>query len=69
KETGSSNAERLITERLRRRQELLGYTQLPVERIAAEVGFLSPVTCLQHFKSNFGVSPGVCLKTFRVMAL
>lgn len=44
KATGSSIAEWLITERLRRSQELLGSSQLPVERIAAEVGFLSPVT-------------------------
>lgn len=68
KATGSSIAEWLITERLRRSQELLGSSQLPVERIAAEVGFLSPVTWRQHFKSHFGVSPAEWRKTFRGMA-
>lgn len=67
KATGSSIAEWLITERLRRSQEPLGSSQLPVERIAAEVGFLS-VTWRQHFKSHFGVSPAEWRKTFRGMA-
>lgn len=44
KATGSSVAEWLIAERLRRSGELLESSRLPVERIATEVGFLSPVT-------------------------
>ena len=63
--TGSSVAEWIINERLRRSQELLESTPLPVERIAGEVGFLSPVTWRQHFKSRFGVSPAEWRKTFR----
>lgn len=44
KATGSSVAEWLIAERLRRSQTLLESSQLPVERIAEQVGFQSPVT-------------------------
>ncbi|HEB0853071.1 TPA: helix-turn-helix domain-containing protein, partial [Citrobacter freundii] len=65
KATGSSVAEWLIAERLRRSQELLESSPLPVERIAEQVGFLSPVTWRQHFKSHFGVSPAEWRKTFR----
>lgn len=65
KATGSSVAEWLITERLRRSQALLESSSLPVERIAEQVGFLSPVTWRQHFKAHFGVSPAEWRKTFR----
>lgn len=65
KATGSSVAEWLIAERLRRSQTLLESSQLPVERIAEQVGFQSPVTWRQHFKSHFGVSPSEWRKTFR----
>lgn len=65
KATGSSVAEWLIAERLRLSQELLESSQLPVERIAEEVGFLSPITWRQHFKAHFGVSPAEWRKTFR----
>ena len=65
KATGSSVAEWLIAERLRRSQTLLESSQLPVERIAEQVGFQSPVTWRQHFKSHFGVSPAEWRKTFR----
>ncbi|MDN8552557.1 helix-turn-helix domain-containing protein [Citrobacter werkmanii] len=65
KATGSSVAEWLIVERLRRSQALLESSQLPVERIAEQVGFQSPVTWRQHFKSHFGVSPAEWRKTFR----
>lgn len=68
KATGSSVAEWLITERLRRSQELLESSHLPVERIAEQVGFLSPVTWRQHFKSHFGVSPAEWRKTFQGVA-
>lgn len=68
KATGSSVAEWLINERLRRSQELLESSRLPVERIAGEVGFLSPVTWRQHFKSRFGVSPAEWRKTFQGVA-
>ncbi|MEG1247982.1 MAG: helix-turn-helix domain-containing protein [Citrobacter sp.] len=65
KATGSSVAEWLIAERLRRSQTLLESSSLPVERIAEQVGFQSPVTWRQHFKSHFGVSPAEWRKTFR----
>lgn len=66
KATGSSIAEWLITERLRRSRGTVGISQLPVERIAAEVGF--SVTLASAFKSHFGVSPAEWRKTFRGMA-
>ncbi|QMI04256.1 helix-turn-helix domain-containing protein [Citrobacter sp. RHB25-C09] len=65
KATGSSIAEWLISERLRRSQDLLESSRIPVERIAEQVGFLSPVTWRQHFKSRFGVSPAEWRKTFQ----
>ncbi|WP_260862844.1 GlxA family transcriptional regulator [Citrobacter sp. Marseille-Q6884] len=65
KATGASVAEWLIAERLRRSQVLLESSHLPVERIAEQVGFLSPVTWRQHFKAHFGVSPAEWRKTFR----
>lgn len=65
KATGLSVAQWLIAERLRRSQELLESSQLPVERIAEQVGFLSPVTWRQHFKARFGVSPAEWRKTFQ----
>ena len=68
KATGSSVAQWLIAERLHRSQALLETSPLPVERIAEQVGFLSPVTWRQHFKSRFGVSPAAWRKTFRGMA-
>ncbi|WP_042286107.1 GlxA family transcriptional regulator [Citrobacter sedlakii] len=68
KATGCSVAEWLIRERLRLSQTLLESSQLPIERIASEVGFQSAVTWRQHFKSHFGVSPAEWRKTFRGMA-
>ncbi|POT58488.1 AraC family transcriptional regulator [Citrobacter amalonaticus] len=68
KATGSGVAQWLITERLHRSQALLESSQLPVGRIAEQVGFLSPVTWRQHFKSRFGVSPVEWRKTFQGVA-
>lgn len=57
KATGLSVTQWLVQERLRLAQNALETTTSTVERIAATVGFNSPVTFRQHFKTHFGVSP------------
>lgn len=68
KATGSSITEWLINERLRCSQVLLESSHIPIEHIAEQVGFQSPVTWRQHFKSRFGVSPAEWRKTFQGVA-
>ena len=65
KATGMTVADWLTTERLRRSQILLESGSLPIETVAEQVGFVSPVTYRQQFKSRFGVSPAEWRKTFR----
>ncbi|EKS7428022.1 TPA: helix-turn-helix domain-containing protein [Enterobacter cancerogenus] len=66
--TGMSVADWLSAERLRRSQILLESGNLPIESVAAEVGFASAVTYRQQFKARFGVSPREWRKTFRTRA-
>lgn len=66
--TGMSVADWLSAERLRRSQILLESGNLPIESVAAEVGFASAVTYRQQFKARFGVSPMGWHKTFRTRA-
>lgn len=66
--TGMSVADWLSAERLRRSQILLESGNLPIESVAAEVGFASAVTYRQQFKARFGVSPMAWRKTFRTRA-
>lgn len=66
--TGMSVADWLSAERLRRSQILLESGNLPIESVAAEVGFASAVTYRQQFKARFGVSPMEWRKTFRTRA-
>jgi transcriptional regulator GlxA family with amidase domain/DNA-binding CsgD family transcriptional regulator len=56
-EVGTSPARWLQQTRLRLAQQLLETTALPVERIARDVGFGSPTTFREGFRSVFGVSP------------
>lgn len=63
--TGMSVADWLSAERLRRSQILLESGNLPIESVAAEVGFASAVTYRQQFKARFGVSPTEWRRTFR----
>lgn len=65
KATGMTVADWLTAERLRRSQILLESGSLPIETVAEQVGFVSPVTYRQQFKSRFGVSPAEWRKTFR----
>ncbi|WP_037558474.1 GlxA family transcriptional regulator [Spirillospora albida] len=51
--------------RIRRAQQLLETTDLPVERIAAASGFGSPVTLRAHFTRRVGASPQAYRNAFR----
>src|SRR5690606_3179205 len=51
--------------RVRRAQELLESTDLPVERVAAEAGFGSAVTLRAHYARRVGASPLAYRGAFR----
>jgi len=55
----------LLTQRIRRAQQLLEATDEPVERIAELAGFGSPANLRQHFSRATGVSPLSYRRTFR----
>lgn len=63
---GSSPALWLGKARVRRAQNLLETTRLPVEQIAAEAGFKSAAVLREHFKCSVGVSPGAWRRSFGV---
>ncbi|MEB5707966.1 GlxA family transcriptional regulator [Pantoea anthophila] len=65
KATGMSPGEWLMAERLQCSQLLLETTSNSIESVAAKVGFESPVSFRQRFKSRFGVSPSEWRRTFR----
>ena len=64
KATGMTFVEWLINERLQRTRELLESTTLSVESIADLVGFNTPTSLRQHFKSRNQVSPSEWRRTF-----
>ncbi|WP_347114816.1 helix-turn-helix domain-containing protein [Leclercia sp. S52] len=68
KATGMSVASWITAERLRRSQLLLESSNLPIEAVAEQVGYLSAVTWRQQFKARFGVSPAEWRKTFRTQS-
>jgi transcriptional regulator GlxA family with amidase domain len=57
KATGSTVTKWLNAERIVRAQELLETTSLPIERIAGEAGFGTPLSLRQQFSSQLGTSP------------
>ncbi|TDD88182.1 GlxA family transcriptional regulator [Actinomadura rubrisoli] len=67
-QTGTTPLRWLSGARIRRAQELLEGTDLPVERVAAASGFGSPVTLRAHFARRVGASPQVYRDTFRARA-
>lgn len=69
KATGMSVVSWITAERLRRSQLLLESSNLPIEAVAEQVGYLSAVTWRQQFKARFGVSPAEWRKTFRTQTL
>jgi len=64
-QTGTTPLAWLQRTRLRQAQHLLETTGHPVERIAAQVGFGSPTTFRERFRSLIGTSPQAYRRTFR----
>jgi transcriptional regulator GlxA family with amidase domain len=64
-EVGMSPGRWLIQQRLVRARELLESTDLPVDRIALEVGFATGASLRQHLHEAIGVSPLAYRRTFR----
>ena len=64
KATSMTVVEWLVNERIQRSRELLETTSLPVEQIAAAVGFQTPTSFRQHFRQRHQVSPSAWRKTF-----
>ncbi|MEV6921917.1 helix-turn-helix domain-containing protein [Amycolatopsis sp. NPDC051106] len=64
-ETGQSPIQWLTGVRVRHAQELLEVTDHTVDRIAAQVGFLSPSNFRTQFTQTVGVNPAAYRKTFR----
>jgi len=62
--TGTTPAEWLREERLRRARELLETTLQPIEAIAAACGFGSSATLRHHFRERLGTSPNAYRRRF-----
>jgi len=62
--TGTSPLRWLLTQRVRRAQELLETTDLSVEQIAARTGMGTATTLRRHFSRQVGVPPETYRRTF-----
>ncbi|MFK0100795.1 GlxA family transcriptional regulator [Streptomyces sp. NPDC091040] len=67
-EVGMSPGRWLTQQRVRRACRLLETTDLPVDRIAGEVGFATGASLRQHLHAVIGVSPKAYRNTFRARA-
>ncbi len=67
-ETGTSPGRWLIQQRVHRARHLLEASDLPVDRIAAEIGFATGASLRQHLHAAIGVSPQAYRNTFRARA-
>lgn len=67
-ETGMSPGRWLIQQRVHRARQLLESSDLPVDRVAAEVGFATGTSLRQHLHAAIGVSPQAYRKTFQAGA-
>lgn len=67
-ETGMSPGRWLIQQRVHRARQLLESSDLPVDRVAAEVGFATGTSLRQHLQAAIGVSPQAYRKTFQAGA-
>ncbi|MZD09512.1 helix-turn-helix domain-containing protein [Streptomyces sp. SID5785] len=65
-ETGTSPGRWLIQQRVRRARHLLEASDLPVDRIAAEVGFATGASLRRHLHAAIGVTPVAYRRTFQV---
>ncbi|WP_243717475.1 helix-turn-helix domain-containing protein [Actinomadura sp. KC345] len=64
-QAGTTPLRWLSRARVHRAQQLLETTDLPVERVATEAGFGSPVTLRAHFARSVGASPLAYRGAFR----
>ncbi|MFI5682009.1 GlxA family transcriptional regulator [Streptomyces cellulosae] len=64
-ETGLSPGRWLTQQRLRRARHLLESSDLPVERVAHEVGFATATSLRRHLAQEAGVAPSTYRRTFR----
>ncbi|MDA2803292.1 GlxA family transcriptional regulator [Nocardiopsis suaedae] len=64
-ETGTSPGRWLTAQRVARARDLLEDTDLPVDRVAAEVGFATAASLRRHLHAAIGVSPLAYRRTFR----
>lgn len=64
-EVGESPLQWLTQQRIERARQLLEETDLPIDRIASEVGFGTAASLRQHLQSSIGVSPSAYRSTFR----
>jgi AraC family transcriptional regulator, transcriptional activator FtrA len=62
---GTSPLRWLLTQRVRRAQELLETSDLSVEQIAARTGMGTATTLRRHFNQQLGVPPETYRRTFR----
>jgi transcriptional regulator GlxA family with amidase domain len=62
--TGSTVSQWLNAERVVRAQELLETTDLPIECVASEAGFGTPLSLRQQFGVHLGTSPSEYRRTF-----
>jgi AraC family transcriptional activator FtrA len=63
--TGTTPLQWLLTQRIRRAQELLENTDAGVDTIAAAVGMGTATTLRRHFNRTVGVPPDTYRRTFR----
>lgn len=62
-ETGLSPGRWLTQQRLRRARHLLESSDLPVERVAHEVGFATATSLRRHLAAEAGVAPSAHRRT------
>ncbi|MEV6620036.1 helix-turn-helix domain-containing protein [Amycolatopsis sp. NPDC051106] len=67
-ETGMSPGRWLTQHRLRRARHLLESSDLPVDRVAHEVGFATATSLRRHLAAEAGVAPSTYRRTFRASA-
>ncbi|MFF9867270.1 GlxA family transcriptional regulator [Streptomyces sp. NPDC013953] len=67
-EVGTSPGRWLIQQRVARARQLLESSDLPVDRIAGEVGFATAASLRQHLHAAIGVPPLAYRRTFQAAA-
>ncbi|MEV0049103.1 helix-turn-helix domain-containing protein [Saccharopolyspora shandongensis] len=67
-EVGLSPGRWLIQQRIARARHLLESTDLPIDQIAAQVGFATAASLRQHLHTAIGVAPLAYRRTFRAGA-